>query len=350
MAGGPQLSLLTQPPAFCEYAGGACDQSFDNVRQSEALFLYANDPQIIASTIKEAARQLRITAGHKQWFTWKDLGISGQIIFCHICKALRYTNFVVADVTTLNFNLLFEIGYAIGLGVPVLPIRDTSLIRDHKLFNELGLIDTLGYFDFQNSGELVHQILDKGCPSQVLPQNQPVDKEKPLYVVKSPFQSEGMVRLMSAVKKSGLRFRSFDPRESSRLSLHDAFRQVTSSLGIIVHLMAPERAGATPHNARCAFVAGLGLANGKHVLMLQETQVTQPIDYHSGTRLPAEVGQSSLATSPVFPMHTTVHFVHYQPLSFHTNTKRPTRNPFLLISIQKPGGGGALASKSSTIT
>ncbi len=43
--------------------------------------------------------------------------------------------------------------------------------------------------------------------------------------------------------------------------------------------MAPERQGAIPHNARCAFVAGLGLATGKRVLMLQESVVAQPIDY-----------------------------------------------------------------------
>jgi hypothetical protein len=281
---GSQLPLLTEPPVFCQYAGGACDQSFDNPLQSEALFLYPNDPQIIASTIEEAASQLRLAAGAKRWITWKDLGSAGQIIFCRICKAMRFTKFVVADLTTLNFNLLFEVGYAIGLRVPVLPIRDTSFIKDTKVFNELGLIDTIGYSDFQNASQLVGQILTQGHPPQVLPQPQPLDKEKPLYVMKSPVQSEGMVRLMSAVKKSGLRFRSFDPRESSRLSLHDSFRQATSSLGIIVHLMSPDRKDSTAHNARCAFVAGLGLATGKHVLMLQETQVIQPIDYRDIVR------------------------------------------------------------------
>ncbi len=281
---GPQLSLLSQPPPFCEYASGPCDQTFNDVLKSEALFLYPNEPEIIASTIEEAARQLRIAAGAKRWFTWKDLGVTGQIIFCQICKAMRFTKYVIADVTTLNFNLLFEVGYAIGLRIPVLPVRDTSFIKDRKVFNELGLIDTLGYFDFQNSAELVSQILTKGSPSLALPQAQPVDKEKPLYVMKSPTQSEGMVRLMSAVKKSGLRFRSFDPRESSRLSLHEAFKQASSSLGIIVHLMSPDRMDSTPHNARWAFVAGLGLATGKHVLMLQETQITQPIDYRDIVR------------------------------------------------------------------
>ena len=48
--------------------------------------------------------------------------------------------------------------------------------------------------------------------------------------------------------------------------------------------MAPDRTGSTPHNARCAFVAGLGLATGKHVLMLQETHVSQPIDYRDVVR------------------------------------------------------------------
>lgn len=276
---GVRFSLLTQPPPFCEYSSGQCDQSFESVARSSGLFLYPSEPIVIASTIEEAVAQLGPRSGGKRWITWKDLGISGQIIFCEICKAMRFTDFVVADVTTLNFNLLFEIGFAIGLGVPVKPVRDTSFVKDEKVFNELGLIDTLGYFDFQNSAELTREILTKAPPTRVLPHFLPADTERPLYVMKSPVESEGMVRLMSAVKKSGLRFRSFDPRESSRLSLHDAFRHVSSSLGVVVHLMSPDRLNAKAHNARCAFVAGLALAIGKHILMLQEGRTAQPIDY-----------------------------------------------------------------------
>lgn len=277
------LPNISNPPSLCEYAKGPCDQSFDALRRSEGLFLYPSEPTIIASTIEETARQLG-TEGSAPWLTWKHLGVPGQIIFCEICKALRGTQRVVADVTTLNFNLLFEIGFAVGLGIPVLPIRDTSFAKDAKVFHELGLIDTLGYLDFQNSTELAKGISKRGIPGQVLADLPAIDRESPLYVVKSPIQSEGMVRLMSAVNKSGLKFRAFDPLESPRLSLHEAVRQTAFSLGILLHLVSPERVGAVPHNGRCAFVAGLGIATGKRVLMLQETRVVQPIDYREVVR------------------------------------------------------------------
>jgi len=110
-------------------------------------------------------------------------------------------------------------------------------------------------------------------------------------LVRSHVHNEGMVKLMSSLKKSGLRFRSFDPRETPRLSLHEAAKHVTSSFGVILHLVAPERVGALAHNSRCAFVAGLSMALGKNVLMLQETDVPQPIDYRDVVQSYTDSGQ-----------------------------------------------------------
>ena len=275
---------VIQPPPFCEYSAGPCDQSFDGSHQSDVFFLYPSDPPIIATTVEEAIRTLRLIGGDKRWIGWKDLGTTGQIIFCQICKALRFTKMVVADVTTLNFNLLFEIGYSIGLRVPVLPIRDTSFQKDQRIFDELGSLDTYGYLDFQNSSSLAEEILRRDTAPAFSAQIPAISKDQPLFVMKSHVHNDGMIKLMSALKKSGLRFRSFDPRETPRLSLHDAFKQVFCSMGVIVHLLAPHRVGATAHNARCAFVAGLAMAAGRRVLMLQESSVSQPIDYRDVVR------------------------------------------------------------------
>ncbi len=271
--------LVTEPPNFCDYAGGTCDQTFCNPTISDGFFVYANDPEIISSTIEESIAKLKSTTERKHWVSWKDLDISGQIIFCKICKALRFTKLVIADVTTLNFNLLFEIGYAIGLGKPVLPIRDASYIRDHKIFDELGLLDTLGYIDFQNSTILMEGVTQRQGDTPPFNKYPAINSESPLYLVKSHIQNEGMIKLMSALKKSGLRFRTFDPRETSRLSLHEAFKQVCPSFGMIAHLIHPGRVGALAHNARCALLAGMSMASGRFTLMLQETEARQPIDY-----------------------------------------------------------------------
>ena len=84
---------------------------------------------------------------------------------------------------------------------------------------------------------------------------------------------------MSALKKSTVRFRSYDAMETPRLALQEARKQVGSSLAVVAHLLNPERKDALVHNARCAFIAGIAMATGKLVLLLQEGHVRQPIDY-----------------------------------------------------------------------
>jgi hypothetical protein len=75
----PHLAVIQEPPAFCEYANGKCDQSFEIAQHSDVLFLYPNEPSLIANVIEEAAKLLRATAHNalgvpRHWITWKDLG------------------------------------------------------------------------------------------------------------------------------------------------------------------------------------------------------------------------------------------------------------------------------------
>lgn len=127
----------------------------------------------------------------------------------------------------------------------------------------------------------------------------PIDTGQPIFLVRSHLDTEGAVRLMSLLKKKRVRFRTFDPRETSRLSLSDAIKQVRSSLGVIVHLLDPERAGSLVHNARCAFVAGLAMSTGKAVLMLQEGgQAQQPIDYRDVVKVYDQGGEIADCLQP----------------------------------------------------
>lgn len=280
------------PPPFCQYAAGPCDQRFTEMTSIGGIFLYPSDPPQIAATVETAVAKLRNELSEGQWLTWRNFQTTGQLIFCSICKNCRFAECVVTDVTTLNFNLMFEIGFALGLEIPVVPVRDTTFIRDKNDFDHLGILDVIGYIDFQNSDDLVCS-LSSVLPGKSIPAPQVLtDFSTPLFVVKSALNTEAEIRLMSAIKKSSLNFRTYDPLEIPRLSLHEARRSVLSSLGVVAHLLSPHRAGATVHNARCAIIAGMATAVGKTVLLLQEGEISHPIDYRDIVlpyRIPDEI-------------------------------------------------------------
>jgi hypothetical protein len=273
-----QLPLLQTPPAYCAYASGPCDESFADLSAAQGLFLYGSQPKLIAGAIETAVSALNDRdAG--QWSTWRDMDIAGHIVFCEVCKANRGASVVYADVTTLNFNLLFEIGFALGLGKPVRPIRDTTYSVDRKAFAALGVLDTLGYIDFTSGQALANAVLAEPAAMPLGPSPRRHAREAPLFLLKGPIDTDGAVRLMSLIKKSKIAFRAYDPIETPRLSLHAARKQVGSSLGVIAHLLSPNRDGAQVHNALCALLCGMAVAEEKVVVMLQEEDTVQPIDY-----------------------------------------------------------------------
>ena len=211
---------------------------------------------------------------------------------------MRFADLVVADVTTLNLNLLFEVGYAIGLGKPVIPIRDSTYLQDEDNFKQLGMLDTLGYLDFQNSEQLAQAIAHR-LSAEPLPPHDVEISTAPLYVLKGPIDTEGAIRMMSVLKKSPLRFRTYDSIETPRLTLAEARRQVSSSLGVVANLLDPNRRGAVVHNARVALVAGLALAGEKSVTLLQEGDFFQPIDYRDIVRIYTSPARIEKALEPI---------------------------------------------------
>jgi hypothetical protein len=267
------------PPAYCQYATGECDQNLVTTDQQNVFFAYPSEPTNIAATIEAASEVLKSTNHKWNWLPWKILPIPGQIIFCEICKSMRNSVAVVCDVTTLNFNVLFELGYAIGLGLPVVPIRDTSYTINRRDFSSLSILDTLGYIDFANSSHLREQLTSR-LPTSALPEmTARINMDTPLYLLKGPIETEGVLQLTATLKKAHFRFRAYDPIETPRLSLQDGRRQVASSAGVIANLLDPNRSDALVHNGRCAVICGMAMAQQKIVVMLQEGDVAQPVDY-----------------------------------------------------------------------
>ncbi len=285
---------------FCQYAEGSCPETFPQPNIEQILFLYPSSPAIISSTLEAAAVAISKKHTNRLYITWKDIRTEGKTIFCEICKAIFSSSYLICDITTLNFNVLFEIGYIFGLSKPFIPVFDTSFENKTNKLMKIGLLDTIGYKPFINSQNLV-EIVEAGPVDMTFRRSSHIDTFSPIYYLKTPLETEGSIRITSSIKKSWFRFRLYDPNERVRLPLNFAIQEVDKSRAVIVHLLSPDRGEpALIHNARCAFVAGLAMASQKRTLIIQEGKLEHPIDYRELIREYEHVSQINIIMNEFF--------------------------------------------------
>ena len=243
------------------------------------LVAYPKIPPEIGRTITLALQQVNRETRSRNLQSWEENDIPGRFIQTEILRKINEGNILLADITILNFNVIFEIGYAIGSNKRVFLIKNGLIKENADLIREVGIFDTLGYSEYTDSSSLV-QIIDKITdlnPNQF--DKNVTSNETPVYVVLPPIKSDIETHLIARIKKAKLFYRSFDPQELGRLSAQDAIENVAKSHGIIIPLLCENFKFSDVHNFRSAFVAGLALGMDKALLLLQSGDDPVPIDY-----------------------------------------------------------------------
>lgn len=117
------------------------------------FYAYASEPAQIGQTIEQAVIATK-TATRMKVLTWKSIDIPGQFISSKVLESIESCAFLIADISVLNFNVTYEIGYAIGKQKRVLLTKNKSIRELSPTIREVGIFDTLGYREYQNSEEL----------------------------------------------------------------------------------------------------------------------------------------------------------------------------------------------------
>ena len=211
--------------------------------------------------------------------SWRENDVPGRFIAEPILQRIDESDFLVADITRLNFNVTFEIGYAIGKGRRVVLIVNRGLISDGTLVPTVGIFDTIGYQEYANSEELFAHLSTIDPTRAIHVDPTLINIKAPVYVVLPRVKGDAEIRLTSRIKKARLNYRSYDPEEEGRMSAPRAIADTASSHGIIIPLMSENRTDAFVHNIRAAFVSGLATAMDKELLLLQAGADPVPIDY-----------------------------------------------------------------------
>lgn len=242
------------------------------------FYAYPSFPADIGGCVTEAAKSATRMSTSIEIKAWEQLAIVGHFISDEVLGAIESADFFVADITSLNFNVTYEVGFAIGNNKRVLLTKNSSLDVGSVTIEDIGIFDTLGYQNYQNVGEL-RSFLLSAEKDNGLDISQPLNSSAPVYLLEAPLKLDWTGRVVSRIKKSGYIFRNFDPNEQPRLSAYEAINQVASSYGVVVTLLSKSNPGNEIHNLRAAFIAGLANGMNKPLRIIQNGDDPVPIDY-----------------------------------------------------------------------
>jgi hypothetical protein len=258
-----------------------------------AFFAYPAQHPFIGETITECVakidkvRELIITP-------WPKIDIIGLKIDNLIRERIAGSDFLIADITYPNFNVYYEIGYAVGQQKPLITSMNYAVEKAHANVNLTGIFDTLGQIRYQNSDDLVGQLSNDPhlWTNQYLKAK---DHTQPLFFLDAFRKTEFRNFISQAIVNSAVQHRRFDPEEVARLSMTSAIGDVSASAGVIIPLISAEIEDWQRHNLRAAFLAGMCHGAGIDPLIIQYEDAPAPLDYRDfidTTRTRLEVEQS----------------------------------------------------------
>ena len=246
--------------------------------QSHTAFIaYPSRDRNLLSVLRDGVAKATARTKAIRFEPWEFNDIAGTPLVSPIIEKIDSASYVIADITYLNLNVIYEVGYAIGKGKRVFLIRHTGTRGDRDQAIRVGIFDTLGYFEYDDSDSLSYRLAGY-IDEKSLDFPLEIDHKAPVYVVEPPEKGDATTMMTSRLKKARYRYRSFNPTEDSRLSAVDAIRQVASSAGVMVSFDGSDRHWSAVHNVRTMFVAGLADGMDRPCLILAPAGFAAPLD------------------------------------------------------------------------
>ncbi len=248
------------------------------------LVAYPNEPRDIGLTVSESLEKLNKQERFRKLLSWEENDIPGRFISNEVLRNIDNGTAFVADISRFNFNVVFEIGYAIGRKKRAIIIRNKVISPEDDLIRSIGIFDTLGYATYTDSDSLISLISEISDLTPLNFDETATSIKTPVYIILPPIKGNIETRLIARIKKARLFYRSFDPEEQGRLSAPEAIDNIAVSHGVVIPLLPNHYTNAKEHNFRAAFGAGLTLGMGKILLFLQSGDEPIPSDYRDLVR------------------------------------------------------------------
>jgi hypothetical protein len=252
------------------------------------FFGYPSHPAGQRDALATAASRIRDT-GLVTVQTWEELVVSGHLVIDQVLSAIDKADLSAFDVTGVNPNVAFELGYAIGSNKPVWVLRDPTDVPSQRRWDQIAVLTTLGYRPFTSSDDIFGAftrdrpdqspatIFEESIQSSLRAAGRPS-----IFNVPSRYPTEADRNVQQAIQshaRRGFQQVAADPTEGAVQSLAWYGQAIYAASAVLVRLMPSRRRDADVHNARASLIAGLARGMRRPLLIIAEEEEANPIDY-----------------------------------------------------------------------
>lgn len=251
----------------------------------KGFFAYGSQYSSSGECIEEAIEQINAT-GEVIINSWIQLRNSGRFIINEVLEEINSSDFFCCDLTGLNDNVLFELGYALAKKKPVFIINDISYDDSYKKYKELNLLTTVGYIQYTKTHDIVEGFFKERPYDPIgniwddLTKTITREKDpKAILVLNSQTETNYNLEIINQVDHFKLPKIVDDASENVNLPLSWYVQKLFSVPAVLVQFSSQTRTGFELHNSKCALIAGMAVGLGLEVQLMAEKPYTSPMDF-----------------------------------------------------------------------
>ncbi|MCW7467782.1 P-loop ATPase, Sll1717 family [Leptospira levettii] len=253
-------------------------------KMKKIFFAYESGHQETIDSISKATLDFNKHQSSFEVIRWEDLSISGRILNKLILHEISECDIFACDLTYLNHNVMFELGYAIGKRKKILIFLNPTIEKSKEIYLSSKLLRNIGFCEYTSSRNILVE-LQSGSKSKTifldeLNSHLNLDKQnKDLFYLSPSIETQAALDLQELLTKKKYNMLVNNSSEVEYQTLSWYIGAITNSYLVIIHLLGHDKKGSHNNNSEASFYAGLSASFNKEVLIIAPFPFKPPIDY-----------------------------------------------------------------------
>jgi len=248
------------------------------------FFAYEKGHQENLDAIIKASKE--INKKKYKIFRWEELSVSGKIVSTDVFNKIKSCDKFACDLTYLNHNVLFELGFAIAQKKKLKIFLNPNIIDAKKNYSNLKILKNIGYKEFLNANDIIKELQKPTLQEEsllliekIIPGYKSIEIDKDIFLINIKNKNQAAIEVEEYLSIEYNKFITNNADEISYQPLKWYINSILRAKIVLLHMVGNESVEFKDTNAEYSLYAGLAYGLGKEVLMLAPEPFYAPIDY-----------------------------------------------------------------------